>query len=60
MTIDELQKQIDEWERQQKVLEADHNKLAGAIAAYKMLQAKIKEGQQSANDSAENVVESEY
>lgn len=58
MTIDELQKQIDEWERQQKVLEADHNKLSGAIAAYRMLQAKIKDSQQPANDSAENVVKS--
>lgn len=59
MTIDELQKQIDEWERQQKVLEADHNKLTGAIAAYRMLQAKIKESQRAANDLAENVVESQ-
>jgi hypothetical protein len=55
MSAEEIKKQIESWKTQQKEMEANYNKLTGAISAFEFLLAKT----QASSQQTGNVVESQ-
>ena len=58
MSEEEIKQQIEQWKSQQKAMEADYNKLTGAISAFEFLLAKMQASETPTNESGENVVKS--
>ena len=54
MNIEEVKKQIESWKSQQKAIEAEYNKLTGAISAFGFLLTKME----ATTTQPENMVKS--